>query len=404
MVRTWELASGKRATAFQAHTGGISTLGFVDDARLLTCGDDASCVLWEVATATPLARFSGHGAPVVNAKLSKDRRTLVTGSRDHTARVWKPCPDHASWVAPNPVSAVRFAPRRRVGGGVRRRRDPAVVARRRQAHHDHRPRRGRRCRFSHDGAQLAWGDDGKAAHIRDLATGAERVLDGHTASVWGVAFSPDDKRLATSSMDKTVRVWDLATGQSFALEGHTEIASDVAFSPDGTHLASTGFDNRLRIWDLATRTARVVEVTAALFNVKYAPDGKTIAIVGNDSAVRLVDVASGSIRTLRGHSGIVYATSWSPDGKLLASSGGDGRVFLWDVASGAGEALRGDKSDVEDVAFSSDGRRLVSASMAERTLRLWDLDVPRGSLGLRGWLDLATDATVDASGQLVRAH
>ncbi len=46
-----------------------------------------------------------------------------------------------------------------------------------------------------------------------------RVLEGHSALVFAVAFSPDGKRALSGSRDKTVRVWDLEMGAvSFSLK------------------------------------------------------------------------------------------------------------------------------------------------------------------------------------------
>jgi WD40 repeat protein len=38
------------------------------------------------------------------------------------------------------------------------------------------------------------------------------TLEGHSGSVWSVAFSPDGRRLASASRDQTIKVWDTATG------------------------------------------------------------------------------------------------------------------------------------------------------------------------------------------------
>jgi len=40
-----------------------------------------------------------------------------------------------------------------------------------------------------------------------------QTLEGHSRSVWSVAFSHDDKRLASASKDQTAKIWDAASGK-----------------------------------------------------------------------------------------------------------------------------------------------------------------------------------------------
>jgi WD40 repeat protein len=80
-----------------------------------------------------------------------------------------------------------------------------------------------------------------------------QTLEGHSDSVWTVAFSQDGQLLASGSRDRTIKLWDPITGAvKHTLEGHSDWLRAVAFSQDGQFLASGSQDKTIKLWDPIT--------------------------------------------------------------------------------------------------------------------------------------------------------
>src|SRR5262249_58066098 len=77
-----------------------------------------------------------------------------------------------------------------------------------------------------------------------------RILRGHKATVWGIAFGPDG-RLFSAGGDGVVRTWDPGSGKELsALDWGGGAVNNVCVAPDGMTAAAGSTDGRIVVWGL----------------------------------------------------------------------------------------------------------------------------------------------------------
>ena len=226
----------------------------------------------------------------------------------------------------------------------------------------------------------------EALHRTLITSQVRRTLRGHKTNVYTVDFSPDGKNIASLESDGTVIVWETATGQELMrLPGSTEILDEfssqrLAYNPDGTQLAS-GDGSEIRIWD--PQTGELIRSLAGhtdiVWSIAYSADGKQIASGSADQTVRTWEASSGEqILELKGHTYAIGGLAFSPDGKWLASASDDGTLKIWDASSGELIVdLTGFPDIVDSVDFSPDGTLLAAPS--GDGLHIWKVETAGGA-------------------------
>jgi WD40 repeat protein len=206
----------------------LRTLAMTPDGKLLAgAGEDPGIQFWDVATANPGPKLTGHTDWVLALAFSGDGKLLASGGYDGVVRLWEVASSKKLLEIPAKPPAAPNAP----PGPVN-----AVQA----------------LAFAPDGKLLAVGGSDAQVHLVNVADGkVVRSLAGHGSSVTGLAFHPGGAVLASSSKDRSVRLWNPANGQAFkVLEGHTAWVQGVQFGAQGSRLASVGADQTVRLWEL----------------------------------------------------------------------------------------------------------------------------------------------------------
>ena len=253
------------------HGNPVAGVTFSNDGSLVASAGGSYVRTWNAANMR-LIGLGGHAA-VTSLAMTKDNKTLVSGSAYGSVVVWdvsKTKGPQARFTVAAATSAVY---------GVACHPDNKLIA----------------C-ACFDNVVRVYDISGK--EIKEAGQ-----VSGHGKAVRCVAFSPDGKALATGSEDETARVWDFTTSdykEKSRLEGHGSAVVSVAFTRGGGTLATGCADGSVRLW-------------------AYPPAAR----------------ARNPRTAFQGPKAAVTSMSFDAKGTMLAATHGDGAARVWNLSTAA---------------------------------------------------------------------
>ena len=339
-----------------------------------------------------VAELEGHKKGMDGIVVTPDGGTIISGSDDHTLKVWTRLPGGAE---DKPVYRDHQTLEGHDGwiGSVSMTSDQSTIV-----------------SASEDNTIRVWEDRNRAGEEGGMPNfECVQVLRGHSDAVYYAKISPDGTTIVSGSSDTTVRVWERDQGNgsngpsgsdfycAHELSGHNGRVFSVGMSLDNTLIVSGSDDQTARVW--TKREAgegetegydclQVLEGHAGgIRGVAVTPNGNKIFTGSADSTVRIWDKKIGErgdlpayccIQVIDDHQDWVRSLYCSPDGNTLFTGSDDRIIRIWTAGEGGAQVnfdqdyqvLEGHTKSVRSISATPDGRTVVTGSF-DKKLGIW---------------------------------
>lgn len=268
-VMVWELnrtedSYGYPRRSLHGHSHFVSDVVISSDGQFALTGSwDHTLRLWDIQNGQSTRRFVGHTGDVLSVAFSADNRQIVSGSRDKTIKLWNTLAEckytiedegHSEWV-----SCVRFSPNTT---------NPIIVS-------------------------CGWDKLVKVWNLTNCKLKTNHI--GHSAYLNTVTVSPDGSLCASGGKDCKAMLWDLNEAKHLYTLDAGEIIEALTFSPNRYWLCAAA-GPVIKIWDLESK--QLVDelraeplgskgTTPNVLSLAWSADGQTLFAGYTDNAIRV---------------------------------------------------------------------------------------------------------------------
>jgi WD40 repeat protein len=364
----WNWNSWVLRQSIAAHANTVNSVSFsADGSMLLTCSNDTTARLWNVADGRRVAILAGHTKAVDHAVFTSDGKRVATVSRaEGCLRTWDAMTGAplATILQLAPLSAPVISP---------------------------------------DGKTAAISEKTRVS-VWQVESGAFVCSLGvYSGTINSVQFSNDGRQIVTAGGDGSVCVWDSSTGvEVAALDAHKGGAWQAAFSEGDNHVYSVGADGNARVWDIPTKHLHIVMrwKDKLVHSAAISPNAKRILTNIDGHSLRVWDVER-EMRSvlLRQEIDAVSEARFSADGNYVLRNELE-KLQVWDAASGAEIASISTGPLSAPGAISPDGQRIATVN-ASGEVMVWMSNGRHTSAGVIGlpefWLTIVFSGLLIAS-------
>jgi len=171
----------------------------------------------------------------------------------------------------------------------------------------------------------------------------ENIFTFSEKSARCLSFNPLTSHLAIGYSDNYIRI--IENGVLLKeIDGHSNSIFTLAYSPDGSELLSGGRDAQLKIWDVQNNYTLKTNIVAHMFainHIVYSPNENFYATASMDKSIKIWDSKRHKLLKVidksryAGHGTSVNKLLWTDYNNLLISASDDRNVSVWAIEATA---------------------------------------------------------------------
>lgn len=378
----------QKITHLKGHTKSITSIAFSKDGKTVVTGSkDRTAKIWifKGSTFVFVKHLTGHKDSVTSVSISPDGQTIASASEDKTVKLWSQDGKLIRTLQhPERVAIVSFSPDGQMIAAAGK--DEIVQL----WNLDGKETGGKisnygtiTMSFSADGQALIFGNKDRTQKFYQPNGKLLKNINSSCrvgGNVSSIAVSPDNTQLIyvdtySGISEKIVGEIDYIDKKSCdfnsAQFAHSDSITDLAFNPNGKILATASKDKIVKLWNIKSS----ITINNSLLNTQinkalFSPNGQIIATNTWDDTVKLWRPDGSFLRTIEGDPSVL---SFSPDSQAIITGGRDDIIKLW--AYKGQEVIWKNEigSSIASIDLSPDSQ-IIATVGSDHTVRLWKRD------------------------------